>query len=103
MNNSIAYDKEISVEDIYVAYSGKKDACMCGCSGNYRVNPEHVDYAEKDRGYGYSEEEINLRSVKMIINKIKKFGPRRDPNSDNYVFAETETRIYVAYFVKKEA
>lgn len=87
-----------TIDNVRLAYSGKP-GCMCGCLGNYRVNPKFVEEAEANRGYGYDEEEISERSVKNVIAKLLKAGAQTDEGKEkSYLFAETATRTYVVYF-----
>lgn len=90
---------EPTVNNVISVYSGAH-GCMCGCIGNHRYNPTFIKEAA-NRGYGIDGDEVSERSVKTIITKLKKAGARVDEgNEGQYVFAETATRIYVAYFVK---
>ncbi len=90
----------LAFENVMRVYSGRK-GCMCGCNGKYKVNSNYVKQADADRGYAHDEEDISDRSVKTIITKMKKMDLQVDDGQeDNYVFAETDSRIYVAYFVK---
>lgn len=87
-----------TIDNVMKVYSGAH-GCMCGCLGNYRVNPKFVAEANKDRGYDYDADDISERSVKTIITKLIKAGATTDEgNEGQYIFAKTDTRIYVAYF-----
>lgn len=59
-------------DDIMYVYSGKANACCCGCSGNYRYNSKHIDAGSKDRGYKVSDDEVSDRQVLRVLNIIKK-------------------------------
>lgn len=61
---------DVKVEEVVQVYSGRP-GCACGCRGNYRVNPAHVAYADKERGYPHSGDEISLKSVKRILNYLQ--------------------------------
>jgi predicted transcriptional regulator len=74
---------------------------MCGCLGKHKVNPAFVAEAAENRGYGYEEEDISQRSVKTVITKLLKAGAQTDVGKERqYIFAETATRTYVAYFAE---
>ena len=86
-------------ENVMKVYSGKH-GCMCGCQGKYTVNSNYVEQANAERGYPYDEDEVNDRVVKGMLTKMKKMVLLTDEDEeDNYVFAETDNRIYVAWFV----
>ncbi len=61
---------EVKVENVIKVYSGKP-GCGCGCRGNYRVNPAHLEFANKERGYDYGPEEVNLTQVKRILRELQ--------------------------------
>ena len=89
---------EPTIDNIISVYSGKP-GCMCGCNGNYRYHPEMVEEAGKRRGYAVDEDEVSARSIKTIITKIKNAGALVDEgNEGKYIFAETATRVYTAYY-----
>lgn len=58
--------------DIMSVYSGVNGKCCCGCSGKYTYNPLYQAIASENRGYGVGQEECNAKTVKAILNKIKK-------------------------------
>jgi len=67
---------EVKVENVIKVYSGKP-GCGCGCRGNYRVNPAHLEFANKERGYDYGPEEVNLtqwadKPVKMFSGGMRR-------------------------------
>jgi len=49
---------DIKLEDVETIYLGK-EGCRCGCRGTYAYNPLHKEYAEKNRGYGLSDDEVS--------------------------------------------
>lgn len=87
-----------TLDNVRLAYSGKP-GCMCGCNGNYRVNPKFVEEATANRGYGYDEEEVNAKSVKMFIKRLLEAGAYTDEGKEkSYLYAELPGRTYVVYF-----
>ena len=91
---------EKTLADVVKVYNGKI-GCMCGCNGKYKVATAHREYADKNRGYAYDDEDISDRSVKIIFNKVMK-----NPNKvvqGNIVYVEDRSagyagRIHVVYF-----
>jgi len=91
----------IKIDDVASVYSGKVNHCCCGCAGKHTVASKWRAYVGRDRGYEVRDEEVSDRTVKLILNKIAKVGP--DQVNDDFVSAETDSRLYIAYLVKKGA
>lgn len=66
--------KDLTTDDVMSVYSGKDGKCMCGCSGKYSYNPKYREIASEDRGYEVTEDECNLRTVSLVLNKVKNAG-----------------------------
>ena len=66
-------------KDITKVYSGKAHVCMCGCAGRW------------------SDVLTNPRSVKIIVNKMKKLNPELNAGAGCY-HVTVGKRIYAAYF-----
>ena len=62
----------LTEKDIMSVYSGVNGKCCCGCSGKHTYNPLYQALASENRGYGVGQEECNAKTVKAILNKIKK-------------------------------
>jgi len=95
-----AHAKRIDVNAVGRVYSGRP-GCMCGCKGTYKVAPRYLDWANKDRGYPYTDEDgdISMRSVTRIVNKMNQYPELLEWADDGqYAFLELETRVYCAYF-----
>lgn len=58
--------------DIMSVYSGVNGKCCCGCSGKHTTNPLYRALRSEERGYQVDDEECNAKTVKAILNKIKK-------------------------------
>lgn len=90
----------IDINNITRVYNGKL-GCMCGCNGKYSTNPQFQELVGKERGYPVSDDEVSLRSVKIIAKKVLS-----NPNAvreGNYVYVEDRSagyagRIQVVYF-----
>lgn len=94
----------VDASKVVKVYSGKANACACGCSGKYSYASQFRDVGSKGRGYKVDDDEVSDRSVKLIVNKLNKAGPVTDVDKDgnaetDYAFAIVGERIYVAYFV----
>jgi hypothetical protein len=59
----------ISLQQVTRVYNGKI-GCMCGCNGKYTTNPAYKEYVGKERGYPVSDDECNMRSVKIMAKKV---------------------------------
>lgn len=97
--------------DIMSVYSGVNGKCCCGCSGKHTYNPLYQAIASENRGYGVGQEECNARTVKMILNKIKRNADQMKPGDvqvGEFVSVacnKTEHfpgRLYVAYLLPTE-
>ena len=89
-----------TVNNVYKVYSGKAGACMCGCSGKYKVASAYRAYADKHRGYAHDDEDVSDRSVKIIFNKLMKAPGARI--EEGIFHAEVNGRMLAAYFVEAE-
>ena len=94
----------LDVSKIVKVYNGKI-GCMCGCNGKYSYNPDLVELGTKMRGYPVNEDEVSLRSVKIIAKKVLTNPNRRV--QDNMVFVEDPSagyagRIQMVVFAKEE-
>lgn len=88
----------LNTSKITRVYNGKI-GCMCGCNGKYSTNPDFREYVGKERGYPVSDDEVNLRSVKIITKKVLS-----NPNAqweDNCVYVEDRAanKMQVVWFV----
>ena len=83
---------EVKPEDVLKVYSGRP-GCGCGCRGTYRVNPLHLDRANKERGYDYEANEVNFTQVKKILNILK----AREGEVE-----VTETKTLIIYAIEAE-
>lgn len=101
--------KAITAEQVMQVYSGRP-GCMCGCRGNYRFNPEHLEAVTKLNGYAPDAKNVNLTQVKKVVRLLKEqiengnstvtidFGRFR-----HYVYAEVNGRAYAMYLVTSAA
>ena len=62
----------INVDNVVMVYSGKRNACCCGCSGKYSYTSKHRVEGAADRGYAVDDEDVSDRSVKIIVSKMNK-------------------------------
>jgi len=92
----------IEIDNVSSVYSGKP-GCACGCRGKYAYASRHRAWASKDRGYTVTADEVNDRTVKLMVNKINK-AIASGADVKRYVWGvsfETDTRVYVLYFRTK--
>lgn len=82
-----------NVENVTRVYNGRLGSCMCGCGGKYSTNPAYREHVGKERGYPVSDEEVSLRSVKIIAKKVLSSPNARWDNA-NCVILEDPTQGY---------
>ena len=90
---------QIKLEKVLSVYSGINGKCCCGCSGKHTYSSTRREEAGKDRGYEIEDDEVNDRTVKMMVNKINKqieLGNVLDNNED-LVSCVVGQRLYIAY------
>lgn len=86
---------QIDLKRVAHVYSGRNGACMCGCAGKHTYASQHQEWAGKNRGYEVTKDEINNRTVKLIVGKLMTApGVKKD---DDMFVATVDNRIYVAY------
>ena len=92
------YDiQSIKHEDILSVYSGKDGHCCCGCAGTHSYNSFHVKEANKSRGYGGCEDEVNDRAIQRILNIVKKNVDKVEFNEEEFIGVTIGKRMYNIY------
>ena len=89
----------LTTNEVRSVYSGRP-GCCCGCRGKHTVNPLFRAEAEQHRGYAVDDNECNAAAVTRILNTIKKHaeqGTAAVETCREYVAAETDSRIWIAY------
>jgi len=61
-----------ALADVIQVYSGRANACCCGCSGKHTVASAHRAEAARRCGYAVADEDVSDRTVKLIYNKVAK-------------------------------
>ncbi len=97
---------KIDITQVYDAYSGRP-GCACGCRGKHTYTSNHRAYASENRGYEVTDDEVNDKTVKLLVNKVQAFldagekpGIEIDICEPNYIAVEIEDRrLYVIYLV----
>ena len=84
----------IDIEKVKSVYSGIDGKCCCGCSGKYSYASAHREAAGKERGYPIDDEDINDRTVKLIVGKVLKSGVA-EQERDNLISAVVGKRLYL--------
>jgi hypothetical protein len=88
----------IDIQNISSVYSGKSGACCCGCKGKHTYASTHQEWAGTHRGYAVRDDEVNDRTVKLIVNKILKADPTTVlENSSEMIAVDNGSRLLVAY------
>lgn len=96
---------DIDLSDVIKAYEGKRDRCMCGCSGKYWYPKDLVDSgeAEKERGYPVDEDETSDEEVKRIFEKVTKNKPiAYNAIAGPVAFYEGKDQVWVIYYNRRE-
>lgn len=88
--------QSMTTDDVMSVYSGKVNMCCCGCAGNHRYNSKYREIAGVDRGYDVTDEDINDRQVKKVLNLIKTHEAIAQ-DGDSYIAIELENRLYIVY------
>lgn len=102
----------LTEKDIMSVYSGVNGKCCCGCSGKHTYNPLYKELGGENRGYALDDEDCNARTVKTILNKIKKNASlmnQGDYQPGDFVSVvlhkgggKFNGRLYVAYLVPSD-
>ena len=86
----------MNISNITRVYTGKANACMCGCKGRYRTASLFRNHVGQERGYPVTDDEVSDRSIKLVANRVL-----NNPNAvreNNYTFVEHNGRVAVVYF-----
>lgn len=89
----------LDVSKVTRVYNGKI-GCMCGCNGKYSTNPDFRELVGVKRGYPVSDDECNIRSVKIITKKVLS-NPNNIWDNDNgcvYVEDRVANKMQVVWF-----
>ena len=91
----------INLPNVASVYSGIDGRCCCGCSGKHTYASKHRVWGSKNRGYKVEDDQVNDRTVKMIVNKIEKaiaagVKPYKH-NPEELVSITVGSRLYIAY------
>ena len=92
----------IEKDSVQSTYSGKH-GCCCGCLGNHRYASAHRKAGGRRRGARIKDDEVSDPSVASTVarmNKLIATGEHTVRISPELVSVRTETRTYIAYFVK---
>ncbi len=70
---SAFHPRDLTLADVQSVYSGRANACCCGCAGNHRYpsGPMRLE-AGSARGYEVMDAEVSDRSVKRILELVQK-------------------------------
>jgi hypothetical protein len=96
----------IDLAQVASVYSGVAGKCCCGCAGKHTTASAHRVWVGEDRGYEVSDDEVNDRTVKLIVGKIEAAlngeveAADIDTNKTThgkYFSATVGNRLYIAY------
>jgi len=85
----------LDVNKVIKVYSGRQ-GCMCGCRGRYSYASAFQQQASVERGDAVEQDEVNDRSVKIIVGKLN-----RNPDTkieDGMAWVSVGDRRLAAYF-----
>lgn len=97
--NKALENSTIKMDDVMSVYSGKADACCCGCKGKHTYASKMREAAGINRGYPVTDDQVNDRVVKMIVRKMNAW-PGKMEFDLGHVSVELNERLYVAYLKK---
>lgn len=89
---------EVKLENVVSVYSGRVNACCCGCAGKHTYATAHRDFGGESRGYPVKDDEVSDRGVKTIFKKMAELGARDVTAFDDgmaVLTVDTETRTYI--------
>lgn len=102
---SSAYDYKISKIPLTVnptnieqAYIGKPQRCMCGCSGKYYSSSKGKGTDWYFKAY---PEQINIRKVQKILNKMRKHPQDYEVVDDHIITKVIGGTQYTIYLTEK--
>lgn len=87
--------QNVQLENVSSVYSGINGRCCCGCSGKHTYAAQHVEWASDNRGYPVTPDEVNDRTVKLVVNKIN--AANAVATFPGLVSIVIGRRIYIAY------
>jgi len=92
---------DIKEENVSSVYSGTPHKCMCGCSGTYYYTSVNKEYSSKNRGYEVTNDEVNNKMVRKVLNIFRDFNGDIE-GIDDYIFTiiVSPTRQYTIYLKK---
>ena len=82
---------QLTIDPDYVAsiYSGRP-GCMCGCKGNHRDNPLHVEQDAPDRYRGLTNRAGITKTIRWFADAVK-ISISTGFHGETIYYAETET------------
>lgn len=93
--------QELKPSDVLTVYSGRAGKCCCGCSGKHYVNPDYRAEAAEEQGYAVDDEDCSKGMITRVLNILRNAPIDQLDVSPNYVAFETDTRLSVAYLIKR--
>lgn len=90
----------VELENVASVYSGKNGRCCCGCAGKHTYASKFKDYSSEERGYKVTDDEVNDRTVKTIVNRINKNEDKLDMKEPDFVSVVINNRLLIAYLKK---
>lgn len=92
----MALAAEINLDDVLSVYSGRDNACCCGCAGAHRYASAHQAEGAASRGYPLEAADVNDREVARVVRLINENrAAARDTGDHAYV--TIGARLYIAY------
>ena len=94
----------IDIDKVMSVYSGVDGRCCCGCSGKHTTASKYREMRGKILGRPVKDDEINDRTVTMIVNRINKAiaaGAESLEYGTSYVSIINGKRNWIAYLLKK--
>ena len=90
--------KALTIADVKEVYSGKNNACCCGCKGSYRANSAHKALADKTRGYELDN--VNDRQVRKVLSLVQANAIDAEWLSDTQITYVDGERLYMVMLAR---
>lgn len=85
---------QIDPDKVIKVYSGKL-GCMCGCKGKWTYSSKYREFGAAQRGYPVLDEDVNDRTVKIIVGKLNRNADTKW--DDGIAYYDSDTRTLAAY------
>lgn len=90
----------MTLEHVTSVYCGKVGACCCGCAGKHSYHAAKRAEASRRRGYRVTDDELNEREVKRVLDKVKHNVATAQYMEGDHIAVDVGNRTYTVYLSK---